>query len=413
MRQPRVLAMVLAGGQGSRMEVLTQERAKPAMPFAGVYRLIDLPLSNLRNSGISDVWVVAQYEVQSIIDALVNGRPWDLDRTHGGLRVITPQRERESGDGWHEGNADAIYKTRDLIRQFDPDALLVLSADHIYRLDYNDAIDAHLRHDADVTVVTTRVPRDQASNHAVVEADDDGLVNGFAYKPDDPATDVVATEIFVYKPDALLSTLEALVADLADDESTNLEDFGHHLLPALVEKGTAHAFPLDGYWKDVGRPEAYFAAHMDLLEDRPELHLDDPAWPIFTLDHQRMPARISAGARIDRALVSPGCVVNGTVRNAVLGPGVIVEAGATVEHAIILHDTLIRENAEVRYAIVDRAAEIGKGAQVGEDLADDRPATDDLVLVGMGAKVHGRRKVKRGERIGPASSGEDVSRDTP
>lgn len=411
MRQPRMLAMVLAGGQGSRMEVLTQERAKPAMPFAGVYRLIDMPLSNLRNSDINNVWVVAQYEVQSVIDALAHGRPWDLDRTHGGLRIITPQQERDGAD-WHEGNADAIYKTRDLIRQFDPDVLLVLSADHIYRLDYNDAIEEHLEHDADVTVVTTQVPQDQASNHAVVEAGDDGVISGFVYKPERPSTDVVATEVFIYNPDVLVSTLEALVADLADEESTNLEDFGHHLLPALVEKGKAYEFRLPGYWKDVGRPEAYFAAHMDLLADTPELHLDDPAWPIFTLDHQRMPARISADATIDNALVSPGCVVRGTVRNAVLAPGVVVEENATVENAVVLHDTVIREDAQVRFAIVDRSAEIGKGAMVGEEPEGDEPSTEDLVLVGMGAKIHGRRRLKRGDRVEPAM-GEDVSLDTP
>lgn len=188
-----------AGGQGSRIEVLTAERAKPAMPFAGVYRLIDLPLSNLRNSGMSDVWVVAQYEVQSIIDALARGRPWDLDRTHGGLRMITPQQERcRDDDGWQEGNADALYKTRDLIREFDPDVLLVLSADHIYRLDYNEAIAAHLERNADVTVVPTQVPREQASNHAVVEAGDDDVITGFAYKPEEPSTGIVATEVFVY-----------------------------------------------------------------------------------------------------------------------------------------------------------------------------------------------------------------------
>jgi glucose-1-phosphate adenylyltransferase len=404
--------MVLAGGQGSRMEVLTEERAKPAMPFAGVYRLIDLPMSNLRNSGLTDVWVLAQYEVQSVIDALAHGRPWDLDRTRGGLRIITPQQERDSAD-WHEGNADALYKTRDLIRQFDPDVLLVLSADHIYRLDYNEAIAAHLQHEAEVTVVTTQVPQDQASNHAVVEAGKDGVITGFAYKPEEPSTDIVATEVFVYSPDVLLSTLESLVADLGDDEGTNLEDFGHHLLPALVERGKAFEFRLPGYWKDVGRPEAYFAAHMDLLAEHPELQLDDPAWPIFTLDHQRMPARIAAEATIDNALISPGCVVRGTVRNAVLGPGVIVEAGATVENSVVLHDVAVRENAQVRYAIVDRSAEIGKGATIGDAPEGDSPTTDELVLVGMGAKVHGRRKVRPGERVDPATGGEDLSRDTP
>jgi len=395
--------MVLAGWQGSRMEVLTEHRAKPAMPFAGVYRLIDFPLSNLRHSGISDVWVAAQYEIQTVNDILAHGRPWDLDRTRGGLRVITPQQERHGDDGWHEGNADAIYRTRDLVRDFEPDVLLVLSADHIYRLDYNDPIAQHLETGADVTVVTTQVPKEQASNHAVVSIDNDGIVTDFDYKPDEPKTDVVATEVFIYTPDVVLSVLEELVSELGDEEngSTGLEDFGNHLLPRLVEQGKVREFRLPGYWKDVGRPEAYFAAHMDLLADDPALHLDDPAWPIFTLDHQRMPARIHEDARLERALVSPGCFIRGTVRNAVLGPGVVVEKGAVVENAVILHDVTIGADANVQFAIVDRQARVGKGATVGGPPAGDAPTTEDLVLIGMGARVEAGQAVKAGERVDP------------
>jgi glucose-1-phosphate adenylyltransferase len=197
----------------------------------------------------------------------------------------------------------------------------------------------------------------------VVSVGDDGVITDFAYKPEEPKTDVVATEIFLYKPDVVLSTLEQLVDELGDGEgSTGLEDFGNHLLPRLVEQGKVHDFRLSSYWKDVGRPETYFAAHMDLLADDPELQLDDPAWPIFTLDHQRMPARISADARIENALISPGCVIRGTVRNAVLGPGVVVEEGATIADSVVLHDVAIRENADVQFAIIDRSVEIGKGA---------------------------------------------------
>jgi glucose-1-phosphate adenylyltransferase len=395
--------MVLAGGEGSRMEVLTEHRAKPAMPFAGVYRLIDFPLSNLRHSGNSDVWVVAQYEVQTVNDILAHGRPWDLDRTRGGLRVITPQQERHGDDGWHEGNADAIYRTRDLIREFDPDVLLVLSADHIYRLDYNDAIAHHIETGADVTVVTTRVPKDQASHHAVVSVDEVGVVTDFDYKPDEPKTDIVATEIFVYKPDVVLSVLEDLVAERGDEEegSTGLEDFGNHLLPRLVKQGTVREFRLPGYWKDVGRPETYYAAHMDLIADNPALHLDDPAWPIYTLDHQRMPARIRDGARVENALVSPGCVIGGTVRNAVLGPGVQVEEGAVVENAVVLHDVVIASNATVRFAIIDRHACVGAGATVAGASSGDVPTTEELVLVGMGARIGDGQVIEAGARIDP------------
>jgi glucose-1-phosphate adenylyltransferase len=402
-----VLAMVLAGGQGSRMDVLTEERAKPAMPFAGVYRLIDLPLSNLRNSGISDVWVVAQYEVQSVNDILANGRPWDMDRTRGGLRLITPEQERDAqgAEVMHQGNADAIYKTRKFIREFAPDVLLVLSADHVYRLDYNDVIESHLDRDAEVTVVTTQVPPDQAPNHAVITAGDDDRITAFDYKPVDPATDIVATEVFVYDPEVLLDTLERL-ADGSADDGSGLEDFGHELLPALVERGKAFAWRLPGYWKDLGRPETYFAAHMDLLGDHPDLRLDESEWPIFTLEHQRMPARFGAEARLDNALISPGCVVHGTVRHAVLGPGVVVEAGATVEYAVVLHDAVIREKAHVQYAILDRRVEVGRGGTVGAAPEGSEVTNDDLVLVGAGAKVDGRRTLRPGDRMSP--EGADV-----
>ena len=404
MARTKVLAMVLAGGQGGRMEVLTQRRAKPALPFAGVYRLIDMSLSNLRNSGVSDVWVVVQYETQSINDALANGRPWDLDRTHGGLRIIPPQQEGDDEGGWHEGNADALYRNRDLIRAFDPDVLLVLSADHVYRLDYNDVIERHLGNDADVTIVTTRVPKEQASNHAVIEVDGDGGVTGFAYKPEKPASDIVATEVFAYRPDAVLETLDRLVAEIDEDgEETGLEDFGHHLLPALVERGKVRDFRLTSYWKDVGRPETYFAAHMDLLAENPDLALDDSAWPIFTLDHQRLPARIHDGAIVKDALISPGCQIHGTVERSVLSPGVTVEAGATVSNAIVLQDTVIRAGATIQFAIIDREVTIGKNASIGEAPKGDLPTTDELVLIGEGATIRDGTTLPRGARVDPAS----------
>lgn len=402
MGRPTVLALVLAGGEGSRMEILTERRAKPALPFAGVYRLIDLPLSNLRNSAIDDVWVAAQYEVQSVVDVVAGGRPWDLDRTHGGLRFLTPEQRRDLDDeqGWHEGNADAIFQSRELIRQFAPDVLLVLSADHVYRLNFADVVTAHLDRDADLTIVSTRVPIEQARHHGVIEVDADGRVTGFAHKPEEPPSDVVTTEVFAYRTSAILDTLEALAGKLGDGTQTNLGDFGEHLVPALVERGSVFDFRLEGYWKDLGRPETYFEAHMDLLDGLPGLELDDPLWPVFTRDHQRLPARIRSGALVEDSLVSPGCVVAGTVRHSVLGPGVTVAADAVVENAVVLTDVEIREEAEVRYAIVDQDAVIGKGALVGET-PPGKVTTDNLVLVGMGAHVRGRRKLRAGERVEP------------
>jgi glucose-1-phosphate adenylyltransferase len=398
MLRPSILALVLAGGRGGRLEPLTDFRAKPAVPFAGVYRLIDIALSNLRNSGISDVGVIVQYETQSIMNELANGRPWDLDRTTGGLRVVPPQQSKEEQDPnavMAEGNADALHDNLDLIRSYDPDVLLVLSADHIYRLDYFLAIDQHLETDADATLVTTTVSLDDASNYGTCLVDDDRRVTGFAYKPDEPESDIATTEIFVYKPSVLVEALERLAAQ----SEVGLADFGQTLIPALVERGQVFEYRHEGYWKDVGRPETYFASHMDLLAEHPELDLDDPDWPIYTLAHQRLPSRIHSSARIEGSLISPGCDVSGAVERCVLAPGVVIEEGATVRDAIILENTVIRSGADVQYAIVDRYVTVGSGAQVGEPCDSTLPGPDDIAMVGQYVTVHGNRRVGRGERV--------------
>lgn len=402
----KILALVLAGGQGGRMDVLTQERAKPALPLAGVYRLIDLSLSNLRNSGISDVWLVVQFETQSISEVVAGGRPWDLDRTHGGLRIIPPQQSGEDAEGeWHAGNADAIYQNRALIKAFAPDVLLVLSADHLYKLDFNDLIDAHLAGETGVTVVSTDVPIAQASNHGVVTVDRDGAISAFDYKPDDPPGNLVTTEIFAYDPGIVIETLERLAARKRREgaSGSGLEDFGHDLLPDLVERGLARDYRLDGYWKDVGRPETYFAAHMDLIAARPgkDLDLDDPGWPIFTLNPQRAPARFAASSRVADSLISPGCEIAGRVERSVLGPGVVVDEGAIVRDAVVFHDTEIRTGARISFAILDEDVRIGRSARVGQKPSGASPTSEELVLIGRGARVSAEAIVKRGVRIPP------------
>jgi glucose-1-phosphate adenylyltransferase len=389
-----VLALVLAGGEGGRLDVLTAERAKPAMPFGGVYRLIDFPLSNCHHSRIDDVWILQQYEPASLTTHLAGGRPWDLDRTYGGLRAVHPTTG-DAESGWYEGNADAIYRTREEIAGEEPDLLLVLSADHVYRLDYSEVVAGHRESGATVTVVTTQVEREEAGEYGVVEAEGE-QITGFEYKPDDPKADVVTAEVFVYDTQRLLETLDEIVSDEGED---SLSDFGHTLLPRLIERGEARAHPLSGYWKDVGRPSRYWQAHMDLLEPEPPLDLDDPAWPILTRGVQRPPARIEDGARIATSLVSPGAIVAGTVERSVLGPGVIVEAGAEVRGAVVLHDTRIERDAKVECAIVDARVLIESGATVGGGSADD----DGLTLVGHGAEISAGDDAGPGARIEPGT----------
>ena len=403
----KVLALVLAGGAGGRLDGLTEERAKPAMPFAGVYRLIDFALSNCMHSGLSDVWVLQQYQPRALSEHLANGRPWDLDRTYGGLRVLHPHQGRggdEGRQGWYRGNADAIYRSATEIREFDPDLVLVLSADHVYKLDYRDVIAAHLDHDADVTMVTTRVPLAEAGRFGTVVADDRGRVTGFAYKPERPESDLATTEVFVYNARVLLNTLDALAAEAggqgdAEGEESPLKDFGHALVPRLVEGGRAYAYRFDGYWRDVGTVESYWQAHLDLLADRPELALDDPDWPILTLGAQRLPARITASARIEQSLISPGCTIRGRVVCSVLGPGVVVEEGATVRDSVVLHDTVIGPRATVDRAIVDMRASVEEGARVGA-----RGAEGGIAIIGQRARIPTKGRVPAGGKVMPGAT---------
>jgi len=375
MKRPQVLALVLAGGEGGRLAPLTDERAKPVTPFAGSYRLIDFPLSNCVHSGVNDVWVIQQYEPHELTKQLANGRPWDLDRTRGGLRILHPYLG-DSESGWYEGNADAIYRNRKVIADEDPDVLLVLSADHVYKLDYADVVADLLESGAAVTMVTTTVPKEDASRYGVVEVDGDGKVREFEYKPDDPKSGVVTTEVFAYDARRLLQTLD----ELADEgDSSGLSDFGHELLPRLVDEGSARGFELDGYWRDVGTIESYWDAHMDLLEAEPRLTLDDPAWPILTTGLQRSPARIEASATLDGVLVAAGAQVRGTVVRSVLAPGVVVERGAEVRDAILLHDSYVGAGARVTRAILDEQAHVEGDAVV--------EGTDEVAVVATGARV--------------------------
>jgi glucose-1-phosphate adenylyltransferase len=388
MPKPKVLALVLAGGEGSRLELLTERRAKPALPFAGVYRLIDFPLSNCVHSGIEDVWVLQQYRLQSLNDQLANGRPWDLDRTHGGLRLLPPQLGAEE-DGFHEGNADAIWRNRRLIAEHDPEVVLVLSADHVYRLDYGEVLDRHRERRAGVTVVTSEVPADEAARQAVVEVAGDGRLSGFRYKPEEPPTTRVATEAFAFRPDLLLDTLDELAA--GDGE---LKDFGHGLLPRLVEDGEAVEHHMAGYWRDVGTVPAYWQAHMDLLDPERPLDLDDPDWPVLGRASNRLPARVEGSARLSAALLSPGTVVCGEVAHSVLSPGVVVEPGATVRDAVLLDDCVVAAGASVERAVLDRGVRVGPGAAVGG------PGGDGPALVGEEARVPEGAAVPPGGRFG-------------
>jgi glucose-1-phosphate adenylyltransferase len=400
--RPRSLALILAGGKGSRLGPLTQRRAKPALPFAGVYRMIDFPLTNCVHSHVSDVWVVEQYQPHALNDHLLNGRPWDLDRNAGGLRILPPFTGAH-GEGFAGGNADALWRHRALLAESGADELLVLSADHVERVDLRDVLDAHRARRASVTMVTTEVPRDEASRFGVVRADGDGRVTDFHYKPEHPPGDAarltVTTEVFAYDLPHLLATLDALAAEVEErDDLPHLQDFGDHLLPALVREGRAHHVAHAGYWRDLGTVASYWRGHMDLLGDAPALVVDAPAWPIRTAVAPRMPARVSAGAQLEDALLAPGAYVAGRVVRSVLGPRVVVEAGAEVRDSVLLDGVVVRRGARVVRAVLDQDVEVGADAHVGGDAEGDA----DVAVVGFGARVDAGARVAAGVAVDAA-----------
>ena len=360
---PRIktLVLILAGGAGGRLELLTHTRAKPAVPFAGTHRLIDFPLSNCHNSRIDDVWISQQFNPVSLSDHVSNGRPWDLDRTSGGLLVLHPRQGNEAGTGFQDGTGEALWSQADLIRQFDPDALVVLSADAVYKLDYYALAEEHCEAGKAVTIVTTEVEPEDADRYGVVQVKGD-KVTDYVYKPDEPKGNTISNEVFVFTPDPVLKVLDELEKERGQDD---LEDLGHYLLPRLVDAGEARAHPFDGYWRDVGTIDAFHECHMELVEDEPPIDLDDPAWPILTRAiANRASAQVCSGASIASSLIAPGAKVAGDVSGSVLGRGVVVEKGATVRDSVLLPGAIVRAGATVNRAIIDDHVDVR--ADVGE-----------------------------------------------
>jgi glucose-1-phosphate adenylyltransferase len=380
--------VILAGGAGGRLELLTHSRAKPAVPFAGTHRLIDFPLSNCLNARISDVWVSQQFNPVSLSDHLSNGRPWDLDRTAGGLLLLHPRAGHDDRTGFQQGTADALWRNAELIREFGPDALVVVSADAVYKLDYGALVAEHAEAGAAVTMVTTTVEPDDAGRYGVVEARN-GAVRGYEYKPDDPRGNLISNEVFVFEPGRVLDALD----ELADASGDGLEDLGDDLLPRLVAAGDVREHRFDGYWRDVGTIPAYWESHMEFAAAEPPLDLDDPAWPFLThATAHRASGRLLAGAQVERSLIAPGSRVAGTVQGSVVGRGARVEAGAVVRDSVILPGSVVRGGATVERAILDDGVEVCGGASVGEP-------DGEIALVGLRAVVSTGMRLGAGSRF--------------
>jgi glucose-1-phosphate adenylyltransferase len=387
----RTLAVILAGGEGERLSILSSLRAKPAVPFGGKYRIIDFTLSNCVNSDIDNVVVLTQYNPRSLNDHIGMGRPWDLDRNHGGVRMLQPYIARGRVAEWYRGTADAVLQNINVIEQAPGDTVLVLAGDHIYKMDYQPFVAAHRRHRADVTIAVRRVPLADATRMGILALDDNDRIVEWQEKPRQPKSDLASMGVYVFSKKALR---QWLVESLAD--------FGHDVIPAMIEGGArVYGYRFDGYWQDVGTVQSYWEANLALLSDAPELDLYDREWIIHTRSEERAPAKIGATAQIHRSLISHGCVINGSVVNSVLSPGVVVDVGASVRDSIILFDSVIRTGAVVDRAILDKEVAVGPGAIVGEGTDFDVVNRREPSRLNTGITVVGKRAVvPRGVRIG-------------
>jgi len=383
------IAMLLAGGQGSRLYTLTERTAKPAVPFGGKYRIIDFPMSNCVNSGIDTVGVLTQYQPLALNEYIGNGEPWDLDRTHGGVTVLPPYQGKR-GAAWYRGTANAIYQNMTFIERYLPDYILILSGDHIYKMDYSRMLAEHKKNGADCTVAALSVPMSQASRFGILNTDGNGRITEFEEKPKTPKSNKASMGIYIFTTSKLREYLEA---DDADADSSN--DFGKNVIPAMLRDGCLmYAYTFEGYWKDVGTLTSLWEANMDLLGNPPKFDLYDRKWRIFYRHNAFPPHRIGNEAKIANSMVTEGCVIDGTVENSILANGVHVEKGAVVRDSVIMSGVTVRSGAHVSYAIVDSDTVIGENA----DLGDAREGGQILVL-GAGLDIPAETAIHGGELV--------------
>ncbi len=381
----RVVALILAGGQGDRLSVLSEERAKPAVIFGGRYRIIDFALSNVVNSGITRVGVLTQYRPRSLNDHIGIGRPWDLDRQGGGVTLLQPYLGHESSD-WYRGTADAVFQNIYYLEETRADIILILAGDHVYKMNYDELISHHLEKGADVTVPLYEVPVEDAHRFGVLTIDDDNRIVEFDEKPDHPRSTLISMGIYVFNRQTLIDQL------VADSQRDSTHDFGRDVLPAMVDDPTmrAYGFPFNDYWRDVGTIESYYDGNMDLLEDLPALNMYDPDQRIRSRVTGYPPAKVGNRAYLSRSLLDLGCIINGHVEHSVLSPGVYVEEGAVVRDSIIFDDCRIESGAIVERSIIDKAVFVGKNAYVG--YGDDWSANFERPdIVNCGITIVGKR----------------------
>ena len=389
-RKKECVAMLLAGGQGSRLYALTNNIAKPAVPFGAKYRIIDFPLSNCINSGIDTVGVLTQYQPLVLNEYIGNGQPWDLDRNFGGVHVLSPY-QKKAKSAWYEGTANAIYQNLNFIKMYNPEYVLILSGDHIYKMDYSKMLRAHIDNDADCTIAAIEVPLKEASRFGILNTNEDGSIYEFEEKPKQPKSTLASMGIYIFKAEKMYEYLEA---DDNDPESS--KDFGKNVLPAMLNAGEKmFAYRFEGYWKDVGTISSLWEANMDLLGDAPNFEVAYPPLKIHSRNPLAPPEYLGEGSVVKNSMIALGSEIYGTVINSVLSSNTVVEAGATVKDSVIMSGTVIKAGASVNYSIIDECVVVGEKATVGEDIGEAK----GIAVLGRGVNVGKGAKVSAGAMV--------------
>lgn len=391
-KKTECVAMLLAGGEGSRLGVLTRKVAKPAIPFGGKYRIIDFPLSNCINSGIETVGVLTQYQPLVLNSYIGSGAPWDLDRIYGGVRILPPYQQKVGTD-WYKGTANAIYQNISYIEYYDPEYVLILSGDHIYKMDYSKMIKYHEDRKADCTIAVMGVPMQEAPRFGIMNTNDDNSVYEFEEKPPKPKSNKASMGVYVFNWKDLK---KYLIQDEEDPNSSN--DFGKNIIPAMLKDGKKlYAYDFEGYWKDVGTIDSLWDANMDILNPNIPLDLDDRSWKIYARNRALPPHFVSAGAKIQNSLIADGCEVYGKVYDTVLFSGATVEEGADVSYSVIMPGAVVKSGAVVKYAIVGQDAVVEENATVGASPEEFKNSVDEWGIATVGPEY----VVKKGETVKP------------
>ena len=387
--------MLLAGGQGSRLYALTNHIAKPAVAFGAKYRIIDFPLSNCVNSGIDTVGVLTQYEPLELNEYIGNGQPWDLDRAFGGVHILSPYQAKKK-QSWFEGTANAIYQNLSFMKKYDPDYVLILSGDHIYKMNYAEMLRAHKETGADCTIAAIEVPMKEASRFGILNTREDGSIYEFEEKPKQPKSNLASMGIYIFTAEKLFKYLEE---DDANPDSS--KDFGKDVLPAMLNAGEKmFSYRFKGYWKDVGTISSLWESNMDLLGENPAFDVSDPDWKIHSRNPLAPPEHIGDDAVVCNSLVALGCEVDGTVQNSVLASNVVVEEGAEVLDSVLMAGTVVKKGAKVLYSIIDENVVVEEGAEVGEP----KESGKGIAVLGRNISVSG--KVEGGKIIDKDYKGE-------